>query len=495
MTQSPPGFGGRFGLAKASLAFHMSLCFFAGVWLVLAAGAPAGAQSVDQNQRERIVDEPFRLRMDEDAPAGKRVLFDWGGYFRSSIWGGDERVDRDADGLDDGYRGWRRQQLRLWGLLELDQVHHFYARAKLDYVDWNSGSSIDHNDSDWEGPDLDRGWYEFRLSRYRAAYDEPIGDFDFAVKLGRQYVEFGTGLALSVPLDAGLVSAYYGDWQVTGLGGQSLHSAYNIDRSFPGDAMEERTFYGVQLRYNGWPNHKPFVYFFGQEDDDFGVVREGQVFGYDSRYLGLGSRGQLGTQNLQYTVEGVFESGRSHAFDTDGCAEDIRAWAWDTELRYLFSDARHSELTAEYLLASGDGDREYSPTNTIGGNRAGTDDTSFVGWGFRDTGLALAALPSNLGMLRIGASTFPARMQRCFEKLKVGVSYYLYHKQQAGGALSDNVSLDESCYAGSEMDLFVHWRFTSDLAWTVRYGLFWPGAAFVTDDERHVIFTGLTLNF
>jgi len=478
MTYLPPESAAPSGLADPTLPRGWSVWFLAGLALMGPLTMPANAQSADQTQRERILDEPFRLNMDDQTPAEKRVLFDWGGYFRSTFWAADENVDRDGDGLDDGYRALRRQQLRVWGLLDLDQVHRVYARGKLDYLDWNSGSSVDHNDSDWEGADLDRGWYEFRLSRYQQAYGEPVGQHDLAVKLGRQYVEFGTGLALSLPLDAALVSLYSGHWQLTGLGGVSLHSAHNIDRSFPGDTNEERTFYGLQVRYNAWPDHKPFAYFFGQEDDDFGTVRQGQTYGYDSHYLGVGSRGQLGLPNLQYTVEGVLESGRSHAFGAPARKESIEAWAFDTELRYLFMDTKRSELTAEYLLASGDGDRDASPTNTIGGNRPRTDDTSFVAWGFRDTGLALAAVPTNLGMLRLGASTFPARQQRCFEHLKVGASYYFYHKQQAGGALSDNLSLDEACYAGSEMDLYLQWRFTSDLAWTARYGLFWPGAAF-----------------
>ena len=35
--------------------------------------------------------------------------------------------------------------------------------------------------------------------------------------LGRQYVEFGTGLALSIPLDAIQARGYYGNWQFTGM--------------------------------------------------------------------------------------------------------------------------------------------------------------------------------------------------------------------------------------------------------------------------------------
>ena len=39
-------------------------------------------------QAQRILDEPFRMRMDEQVPVAKRVIFDWGGWFRSFSWVG-----------------------------------------------------------------------------------------------------------------------------------------------------------------------------------------------------------------------------------------------------------------------------------------------------------------------------------------------------------------------------------------------------------------------
>jgi hypothetical protein len=463
------------------------------LWTFAAAPALQG-QTDNMSQRERLLDEPFRLVMDEQVPTAKRTLFDWGGWFRSSYWYLDERVDRGMDN-GSGSRGLRRQQLRLWGNLNIDQVHQFYARTRLDYLDWNHGSSLDHNDSDWEGADLERGWYRFQLSQMQNAYNQESSDYDFWVKIGRQYVEFGNGLSLSVPLDAVLASAYYQDWQLTGLLARSIPSSKNIDRSVPDNTKESRNYWGVQLNYLGLPDHTPFVYYFSQDDQDAGMVRLDQTFGYDSQYLGLGSRGRFFHRDLQYSCEMVAECGKSYAFSNEGDRQNIHAWAFDSELRYLIPDRRFSQLSLGYLLTSGDSDRNESPTNTLGGNRAHTTDTSFSGWGFRDTGLVLAPRPSNLGAIRLGASTFPMNETNMFEKLQIGSNLFLYHKQQAGGAASDTLSTENSSYLGSEVDLYANWQITTDVALAVHYGVFMPGDSFSTQKARQMFFTGMTLSF
>lgn len=462
---------------------------------LLTGGIPAKGQPAEQVQRERILEEPWRLQMDQQVPAAKRVLLDYGGWFRSGYWTLDEDVVRDPDQPDSGYHAYRSQQLRLWGNLNIDQAHEFYARMKLDYFDWNHGTSFNHNDSDWVGPNLERGWYDFSLSRALKAYGQPAEDYDFAVRVGRQYVELGTGLALSVPLDAVVASVTVGDWKVTGLGAKSISSTYDIDRTAP-DPKEDRCYGGAQLNYSGWRDHEPFVYYFRQNDRNGGQVDDGQTFGYDSQYVGAGSRGQFFHRDLEYTIEGVGEFGRSYA-DSPYIPEEenIKAWAFDTELRYLIPEPHRSQLSVEYLLTSGDPDRLFSPTNTLGGNQAGTDDWSFSAWGFRNTGLVLAPRLSNLGMVGMGASTFPFNQHPQFQELKVGTNFYVYHKQQDQAAISDGLSLQEDRYVGSELDLFVNWRITSDIALTVLYGIFGPGDAFADQSDRQLFFTGLTLNF
>ncbi|MBN2375485.1 MAG: alginate export family protein [Sedimentisphaerales bacterium] len=482
--------------------FLRNLRYSGGVFLfwmliVLAGSATAWGQDYG-SQAARILEEPFRLKMDEEVPLDKRVVFDWGGWFRSSVWDIRDYVDRDLDGSGDGRRTLRRQQLRLWGQLNLDNVHRIYTRGRLDYLDWNSGSSFDGNDSDLYGPKLDRLWYDFNLQRALMAQGEKPGEYDFSVRLGRQYVEWGTGLALSTPLDALLVEGSWRDWSATGLLGMSVGDAYNIDQSFPGNSKESRRYWGVKLNYEGWRDHEPFAYFFAQEDQDDGSVRNGQSFGYNSNYTGLGSRGRFFHKDLQYSCEFAVETGENYARDGIGRRQNIMAWGFDTELRYLIPDERESQVSIEYLLTSGDPDRGVSPSDTVGGNLWHTNDSSFVGWGYRNTGLALAPRLSNLGMVRLGYSTFPAKHIKFFEKLLAGTDFFVYHKQRSDAVISDDLSTQDSKCVGAEIDFYMNWRLASDVAWTVRYGVFIPGSAFSRDNsrtDRQHFFTGVTLNF
>jgi hypothetical protein len=483
------------------------------IWLAIFIAIPLSSAVWAQTpqisaQRQRVLEEPFRLMMDQQVPTEKRVLFDWGGWFRSNYWAIDEDTSRDLNESnpkirDDGYHAFREQQLRLWGLLNLDQVHQVYARMKLDYWDWNDHTSYNGNDSDWDGANLERGFYDFRLSRYQMAYGEKPGDFDFSARLGRQYVEFGNGLTLSIPLDALLVSGYYDNFKVTGLGAWSIPSTYNIDRSVPDNEKESRRYWGVQVEYSGFHDHTPFVYYLNQEDLDAGMVRPvngiDQAFGIDSQYVGLGSQGRFFHRDLQYSVEGVIETGKSYAYtpDTDESAsrQSISAWAFDTELRYLVPDKKRTLYAVEYLLASGDSDRYFSPIDTVGGNQPGTLDRSFSAWGFRNTGLVFAPMISNLGMVRLGASTFPWENFKAFKDLELGANVFFYHKQRESGAASDNLSFRDHSYLGNEYDFYANWWFTSDLAITAHYAFFLPGEAFPSQSDRQLFYTALTLSF
>jgi len=464
--------------------------------LVCLAVAPRSAWSqTPELQQFRILDEPFRLALDEQ-PASKQALFDYGGWFRSSYFVTDENNDRDFDGHNDGTRAFRQQQSRFWSSLTLHQTHQFYVRLKTDYIDWNGDTSYDGRNSDLLGPNLERFWYNFRLSKAQWVTGYTPGDFDLDFKIGRDYVELGNGLSLSSPLDAAMLTTYYKDIRVLTFGALSIPSSNNIDSSVPDNPNESRRFGGVQFNFDHWSEQQPFMYYYIQEDQDYGMVRDFQSYGYDSQYLGLGSRGRFFHRDLQYGCELVSEFGKSHAWtDDEPAPQTIQAWAFDTELRYLIPDQAKSQLSAEYIFASGDGDRTYSPTNTIGGNAPHTKDTSFNAWGYRNTGLVLAPEISNIHIIRVGAATFPLYQVAQCDKLRVGTDVFCYHKQHSDGAMSDGLSYLQEGYVGSEWDVYFDWRLTSDLSLTLRYGYFLPGDAFASDHDRQLVFTGVTLNF
>jgi hypothetical protein len=455
---------------------------------------PAAIAQVDRTQsflnQQRQVEDDIRLQLDRTLPASQKVLLDWGGWYGSYLFS-----------FDDGEREriLRRQDIRLWGSLNADDgIHQAYARMRLSYNDYNTGDSYDGNDDDLEGPDLDRGWYQLDLAKLLRKHGEVDLPCDLTVKAGRDYVIFGTGYALSLPLDAVQVTTGLGDLKIDTLLARSITSYDNLDTSRPDPGRSDRCFYGVQLRYTGFKNHEPFLYYFSQRDrqNDVDPFIFGQKWAYDSDYLGLGSTGQLAS-NLRYTAEFVYQGGKSYGDRQYFDPNDIAAFGWDLQLIWTPHWKTSPTFSAEYMFASGDGDRLISPTNAVGGNEPFTNDTGFNGFGYRNTGLSLAPDLSNLHIWRIGGAFFPFEKDRrpWLRKMQFGADYFLYHKNKSNAAISDYLADQPNGFVGWEMDYYLNWRFTSDLAWTARMGCFYPGDAYSDREARTFFLTGLTWNF
>jgi hypothetical protein len=271
-------------------------------------------------------------------------------------------------------------------------------------------------------------------------------------------------------------------------------STNDVDLSRTASRMH-RDFYGAQLNYLGFERHEPFLYVLWQEDHNREErFRPGQRFDYDSFYVGLGSTGEV-LPRLRYATEWVGETGRGYADGDPRYRTEVCAWAFDHELEYLFPGERKARASMEYLFGSGDADRLFSPTNTLAGNVRDFRDTSYIGFGFRDTGLALAPEFSNLHVWRMGASFRPWPNHRRLAGLEVGSDWYLYYKHHADGAVSDPFAVNPSGYLGWEMDYHANWEVTADLTWTARGGLFFPGGAFDDRDPRPFFLVGMTWSF
>ena len=102
---------------------------------------------------------------------------------------------------------------------------------------------------------------------------------------------------------------------------------------------------------------------------------------------------------------------------------------------------------------------------------------------------------SNVHIWRLGGSFTPFEHVQALRELELGTNWFLYHKNHRSGAVSDLTADRGSGYVGWEMDYFLNWRLTSDLSWTVRWGAFFPGAAYSDRDTRHFVFTGVTWSF
>ncbi|MCH8807643.1 MAG: alginate export family protein [Planctomycetes bacterium] len=462
---------------------------FAGIVASLVTHADARAQDRTPDslfQQQRLIDQKLADERSRRAPIDSLVDFQYGGWF-------DYYVFHFDDGSQQS-RLFQRPGLAVWTRLRLDQgAHEFFARMRLTYNYFKRGDEIDRQ-QDWVGPNFDRAWYQVDVGRALRLTD-PSDPFQFQVRIGRQEVQFGNGYVLDMPLDAVRFDARLRDFRLTGLFAKTIASTPNVDRSPPVQGHSERNFFGVQLTYEGLGDHEPFAYALWNQDH----TRERpsaflQEFDYDSQYFGVGSRGTF-ARNLHYWTEWVYETGHSFGDGAYIRRDVVDAWAWDVGLEYLFDHEMHPRLAFEYMFASGDRDRQFSPTSAMGGNRNDRSDTSFVGFGFRDTGLSAAPVLSNIHVWRVGASFMPLRRVELFEHFELGTNWFLYYKNRRGAAISDPTADRFSGYVGWEIDTFLNWRLSSDLSWTTRWGVFFPGKAYSDRDTRHFLLSGLTWSF
>lgn len=449
-------------------------------------GRPSEQPADSFLQRQREIDDKLRSERERVRPIDSFLDWQWGGS-----------LDYYAFHFDDGLqksRFYQRPGLNVWSRATIDNgAHEFFARMTLDYERFRGGDQYDRR-IDWVGPNFDRAWYQLDVNK-AFRFTSP-GAPQAKVRIGRQQITFGTGYALDLPLDAVLVDAKYADVRTLVLIGRSIGSTPNIDRSEPVDSHMNRDFYGVQVSYEGWQNHVPFAYGLWQQDRTDERPRDlYQEYDYDSQYWGVGMRGEL-VKNLRYWAEGVVETGHSYGNgDFWRPQDEIEAYGWDAGLEYLFNTPLRPRISAEYMFASGDGDRLDSPTDAAGGNRRDRLDRSFVGFGFRDTGIAAAPVLSNMHVWRAGGSLTPFEKIEFLRDLEVGTNWFLYHKHHARGAISDTTAQQFDGFVGWEMDYFINWRIVSDVSWTVRWGAFFPGDAYQNQEARHFVFSGITWSF
>jgi hypothetical protein len=453
--------------------------------LLGALAAPALGQDQAFEQRRRQIEEQVRLELDQAVPGDQRALLEAGGWFRVAAELFDDVNRRD--------RTLRTGDLRLWMRLKIDRAHEIYVRLRTGWTDWAGNDSFDGNDDDFTDPRLDRFWVRLALGNPRQA-----GGVAADLTFGRQYVELGTGVAISLPLDAVLATIRTDSWEFSGLVGWLIASTNNIDTSVPGYEHSRRLFVGGQVRYLGLAGHEPFAYIAWQHDHSGeSPVDPTQDYLYNSTYVGLGSTGRLFVPDFKYGFEWVYEFGRSYGWG-GRWPDDISASAMDVQLEYTFRDApARPKVGFEFLWATGDPDRIGSPTNALGGNRPGTTDGGFSGFGYRDTGFEFAPRMSNLKMWRFGAACYPfdktgVQWLRDFE---VGFNWYLYRKHSAPAAVSDYTAYNINADLGHEADIYFTWRVTSDLALDFRLGTFLPGDAFGDQGTRRYMYWGVRYTF
>lgn len=463
-------------------------------WLLVAAALalPLASASGQVTDGTRIYDEELRVNLDEQMPLAQEMGFDAGGWFNFAFFDYDDASARKQRTLG-------RYALRTWASMNVQGVHRAYFRGLLQYDDWHGSDNPTNARGDDFTETVERAWYEFDLGQLMANQSSgrrpPVG---LRVRVGRQFTTIGSALVLSMPLDAVRFYVTTHDWDVTTFLGQAIRHTPNIDSSDRVAHRQERCFVGVEATYKGLGQHRPYAFFLNNQDNTGSHPRDAaQSYEYTSRYVGVGSSGPLIGADLLYRAEVVGEWGRTYSNGVAAGRDDICALAIDAQIIYAPKVQTTPKITFEYLFGSGDGDRLGSTTSTIGGNRAGTRDTAFNAFGFRDTGIALSPRVSNIHIYSVGGSFFPFETVALLAKMEIGTRLFFYQKAKSAGAISDPAATNDAPWLGFEWDVFCNWRITSDLAYTLRYGAFMPGSAYDGGDRtcRQFLYTGLVFSF
>lgn len=471
-------------------------------WAAVALAATALPQAAfgQQNRErryERIIreaDPAYRLQSDTSLGIAERSLLEYGGFLSFLFI--------NFNDANNNHVRLNQPELTLYGRAVIDGAHSFFGRARFAYRDFSPGDSFDGHGDKWVEPFLDRFWYEFDLRNAIAAYEGRSIEGNVNIRVGRQFVDWGAGLTLSENLYAVRLGAEYGGWALEALAGVTPgdESVIDFDSSRRGyDDDTQRGLFGGKLSFT-FPQGQQFYTFllhqqdYNSDDDSRPPLGTDVEFEYDSTYLGFGFSGSAGP-NLLYLGEFVYEFGESQSDPIRGPqeAEDISAWAARGQLTYLLGDQHLTRFELEGIFASGDDDR-IVPTNTVGGNRAGTADTAFNSLGYVNTGLAFAPSLNNLMLFRLGASSFPFNNHRSLAQLQLGGDLLLLSKMDSDAPIHEPTENDR--FLGVEADLFANYRVTSDLAFTLRYGAFFPSDTIESGAHtRHFILLGVTLSF
>ena len=476
------------------------LCAAAGALAETPADNTAASQlQVDRFERQlEQLQTDLRLRVDQDIPVADRAVFDYGGYFSPSYL---SLVDPKGE-----THALRQYDLVGYASVNLDGANEFFARGRAAFRDFNQGETFENGQNFRQRLTLERAYYRFDLARAVAAYGGQAVNYNVVVTAGRQLALWANGLTLDEEIDGATVSLSQGPLSLDLVAGVTPKDITDFDVSRPAfESDTERGFYGTMLSVKAGAQ-KLFAYALVQRDyngNQPAIINGISTrFRYDSYYLGLGAAGPL-SDELLYGVESAFEGGHglSNSFlppvaqptPVSQSDDPIQAFALDARLDYLFHDARRSRLSAELVLASGDSDRLVT-NSTFGGNKPGTTDNAFNGFGLLNTGLAFAPPASNLAMVRIGTSTFPLPDRSPFTQLQIGADLLVFNKLDRFGPIDE--ATNNSRYLGIEPDFFLTWPITTDLTLSVRYGVFFPGAAIEGfRGARNFVYTGLTYAF
>jgi len=415
----------------------------------------------------------------------KRLVVDYGFWTNHLVsdFKDDDNDSNASDATDLTYsldqRFWLRTTLRPPADGSYENEHSVYARFK-DKLTWRDPADANGR-FDQDGPHVD---YLFLSLDLRPCW----------IQVGRRLFNVGQGIAYSDVGDGIEFLLASSTWSLMGLVSRTIPHQGNVDQSVPGGKNSGRTFYAVEGRYLGIPNHGVFGYVLFQRDDhDEDPDDLSQDYEYNSEYFGMGTEGKLFT-NLRYAAELILETGNGFTSGTNQ-ERSVQAWATDVSLTYDVQLPTHPTLSGEYAFGSGDSDR-INVTDTINGNVVGRD-TNFLYFGYLPTSYALSPRLSNLHMLKAGMALKPMEGIPLFKELRVSADYYYFFKDEPKGGIFDLQASEADRDVGSEIDLTLSWAILSDMTLAIEYGHFEPNDAYplATNNNIDYFSVGVTTTF
>ncbi len=383
---------------------------------------------------------------------------------------------------------------RLWFDMRFG-VHQLYGRLIVDYYNYAHGDSPDGDDHELDGPRGDVIFYQVHLGELLGTPDRT---WDFVARAGRQYVQLGSGLVYNNIADGLTLRGNVGSFPFELFALRSGTHEDDLDQSRPNPDETERLFFGGTLKYTGIPDQLPYLAVLIERDRlDEDPENTFQDYEFDAEYFGLGMQGRI-AENFFYEVEAWYQSGERFAHLQTGSGEDVGAFAFVSSLEHRFHARTLPTLELGVMFGSGDSDR-FRVLNSEFGNRIGTSDRAFIGFGYIPTGYSLAPYLSNLWIFHLGGSIRPLMEKTVatvpMDGLELSLDFYGYRKHREKGGISDPSADFEHAGIGYEVDFTVNWDILSDVSLLARLGIFKPGSAYDLDDTRQYVSFSLLLAF
>lgn len=321
-------------------------------------------------------------------------------------------------------------------------------------------------------------------------------DSAFNVKLGRQYIQFGDGFIIGDsqpftplflsdlgeykvdPFDAALVWYDGDDWVLNMLYSKTVET-----RGFDQDA----DLYALYFTYSGIEDYVFDLYFtFNRMQNTpygeiAGLFDAGGMYSFgevDAKVYNIGARvAGSAFDGLTYKLEGTYQFGDIE-FDRSGDM-DVRAWAIEAGLKYMFDAEYNPYIGATYVFMSGDDGKSSSKMKNylpLFANR--TYGEIFDPW-------------TNYGNMHIFnlAGGFDLN-----EDIALGAKYYYFlaHKDwyYGEGSRSDNL--------GHELDVYLDYQFSRETKAVLASGFFVPEKAVKEvygDDAAWFVRAGVKVEF